>query len=421
MYLVWRASKSQSEIFYAYYIIVFFVYLAQVFYFELVRSGIIMALVMLYLNFGSKILKNGNRANALVGAFLIYNIFSVQGYLYNGIPISAFIADFSNQTMPIIFFFIASSLKTDRIKFYDFFLFSMIAVNAVGIYYYLFPSATYINYVSRTINSAFEGQLDANQVLRYNSLFGSTAMGSLCIFSVAMLLQKYVFNTPGRFKSNVVVIFLALISLGLAFLTSQRSSMVMVIFCALCYYFLSFNIRKGSFFKLTLVLVIMIVIIQTYIISAFGEVFDFWGERLDSLNNAIEGRDTQWIKTLKFSKNIVLGTGLGSVGGKAVDFTPYTITDGGLFKYLAEFGIVGFTIFIYLLYAILLKKLRYYKSLFCEYLIVLVCLAQSVGSNTICFQITAPIFWYCLGIISSYHHQNENNSILPTTISPYTA
>ena len=421
MYLAWRASKEQSKVFYLYYIIVVAVYLAQVYYFGLVRSGILMTIVMLYLAAGSKILEKGRKSNALVGAFLIYNIFSIQGYLYNGIPISAYIADFTNQTMPILFFFIATSLKSDKDKFYDYFLFAMIIANVIGLYFYLFPSSAYISYASRTFNSGFEGQLDANQIMRYNSLFGSTAMGSLCIFSFVMLLQKYIYNNPGRFKSRFVVIVLAILSFLFAFLTSQRSSMVMVVFCAMCYYLLSLRVKKGGFFKLTFILVLIILLVLPYAASSFGDLFDFWGERLESLDTATEGRDTQWVETITHSKNIILGTGLGSVGGKAVGFTPYTITDGGLFKYLAEFGIIGFVFFLYLLGTIILSNIKYYRPLFCEYLIVLVCLAQSVGSNTICFQVTAPIFWYCLGIIASYQYGNGNHSILSTPISSHTA
>ena len=133
-------------------------------------------------------------------------------------------------------------------------------------------------------------------------------------------------------------------------------------------------------------------------------------KRIDAIgSDLITSRSNQWIDTIKNSPNIVFGSGLGSVGHKALGYAKYVITDGSLFKILAEFGIVGFLLFGSIVFVCLEKAFKRIIFYFREISIIFIFLLQSIGSNSLSFQLLLPVFWISLGIIT--FNEPDTNSV----------
>jgi O-antigen ligase len=146
-----------------------------------------------------------------------------------------------------------------------------------------------------------------------------------------------------------------------------------------------------------------------FVSIAFLQVFRLHSEllvqvlsRLSAFGTAISERSDTWFSAINNSPNIILGSGLGSVGHKALGFTKYYVHDGSYFKILAETGIIGFSLFMTML---ILTYVRFYstkKDYRLEISIITILLFQAIGSNVLAFQTLLPVFWFSIGRIWSY-------------------
>lgn len=398
--LKWRGNKYQYLIANYYYLIVVAVYSLSI-YLPFIRTGVTMAVILLYLYSSCKIVRYSSASTGLVFAFFIYCILSIQGYFYNGMPISIYILEISTQILPMIFFFIPFNQRIDKELFYKTFMIAIVIAIILGLYYYIYNPPAYVQFMLKSVSESYEGDL-GNTIIRFNSLFGSIIMGTFSVFMLIVLIYNFWNVKPLSISNSLLVLLLYTIALISAFLTGQRSSMVLAVFCVVFMYICSIVYRNRVKVLFTLFNILLYAVVITVVIALFQDYFDFFSKRLESVDTAFGERDSQWIETFQHSKNLIFGTGLGSAGHRALPFTNYFIADGGLFKITAEFGIIGMTFFLYILLKFMLSKIKYFPVLFREYLIVFVCLVQSVGSNTIVFQQILPIFWFSLGSIASY-------------------
>lgn len=399
--LKWRGNKYQYLIANYYYLIVVAVYSLSI-YLPFIRTGVTMAVVLLYLYTSCKIVRYSSVNSGLVFAYFIYCILSIQGYFYNGMPVSIYMSEISTQILPIIFFFIPFNKRINRELFYGTFMIAIAFAIILGLYYYIYNPPAYVQYMLKSVSDSYEGNI-GNTIIRFNSLFGSIIMGTLSLFMLIILIDKFWNRKFLSITKSLLLLLLYTITLVSIFLTAQRSAMVLAVFCIAFMYICSiiyWNKVKVSF---TLFNITFYAIVVTVVITSFQEYFDFLSKRLESVDTAFEERDSQWIETFQHSKNFIFGTGLGSAGHRAMPFTNYFIADGGLFKLTAELGTIGMALFLFILLKFMLSKIKYFPELFREYLIVFVCLLQSVGSNTIVFQQVLPVFWFSLGSIASYY------------------
>ena len=190
-------------------------------------------------------------------------------------------------------------------------------------------------------------------------------------------------------------------------MTNQRSAMVMAFFCLIAMFFFIIFYKKDIIVPFLFILIIVIVIVYPLLLSDYYDFFITWSERLDNVGDAVGERDSQWISVLLNSQNLITGTGLGSVGHHSLDYGKYHVPDGGLIKYLAEFGVVGMSIFISIIIVSIMKGVNHLKYLYRELLVIVVCIAQSIGSNILSFQHVVPMFWFCVGVIASYKKKKD--------------
>ena len=402
MTIQWNGSKSQQWIVNNYYFILLAIYFSCI-YLPFIRTGVTMGLFILFLYSHSKIVGKSDRQSSIVFVFFVYVLLSIQGYLYNGIPISAYIEDLATQSTPMIFFFIAYNKRIDKEDFYKNYIYAIVLSLIIGLYFYIFPSGQYISYAERAFSSNYESQLDyVNYIIRFNSIFGSVVTGSLSVLLFVLSFYRWCIYEDDDLKYRYFWLFSSILSFLCAFMTSQRSAMVMAVFslAAMAFFILRYN--KRSVIPFVLITIAAIMIVLPWAMTNFGDFFAEWTERLDSVGEAVGERDNQWISVLSNSKNIILGTGLGSVGHHAIEYGKFVVPDGGLVKYIAEFGIIGMAIFVLILINAFVKGIKNMKLLYRELLVVFVVVAQSVGSNVLSFQQVLPLFWFSIGVIASY-------------------
>jgi hypothetical protein len=378
-----------------YYWIVFIVYLTS-FYIPSLRTGVLCSVLMLLFLFVLRF-KGSNKIGVreLFFLYILYNIFSISGYLYNGIPISAFIKDFSNQLLPMIFFCLPSSKSFNKEKYYDLLLSSIIFCIIVGLYFYVAKPSYYFNYLARTYMTYNKDTYLMHP--RFNSFVGSTLLGSLAVIAMIVSLYRVLKNRSQVFK----YILLYLLSFSGAILTMQRSAMVIALMILFFSVVIAINTAGMSKIYLFLTYLLFAVLVAFGIIKFNSTLLRYFNNRIEAVNiDLITSRSDQWVQTIKNSPNIIFGSGLGSAGHKAIGYSKYVITDGSLFKIFAEFGIIGFLLFMVIVFICLEKAFRYKSFYIREIAIVTIFLLQSIGSNSLSFQLLLPVFWLSLGIIT---------------------
>ncbi|MBO4890964.1 MAG: hypothetical protein J5574_08255, partial [Lachnospiraceae bacterium] len=106
----------------------------------------------------------------------------------------------------------------------------------------------------------------------------------------------------------------------------------------------------------------------------------------------------QWVAAVNNMYSSWIGNGLGANGHRALGLEDaHVIADGGLVKLYCENGVVGFSLFAYLLVLSLQKGFRDIRRYYVPVGIIIVGLLQSIGSNMLAFQICAPVFWFAVG------------------------
>jgi len=378
-----------------YYWIVFFVYLAS-FFIPSLRAGVICSVLMLLFLIVLRF-KGSNRIGVreLFFLYVLYNILSVSGYLYNGIPISAYVKDFSNQFLPMIFFCIPSSKSFAKEKYYNLLLSSITFCIIVGLYFYISKPTYYFDFLARTYMTYVKEYYLLHP--RFNSFVGSTLMGTFCLTAMIISLNRILFDQSNLIKYTILYV----ISFVAAFITMQRSAMVIAIFILFISSLFSLYSSKKSRNYLYLTYILFGAMLAFGISRLDASILSTINRRLDAIDSdLITSRSDQWFDTIRNSPNIIFGSGLGSVGHKAIGFAKYVITDGSLFKIIAEFGIVGFLLFALIVFICIEKALKHTFFYFREISIIFIFLLQSIGSNTLSFQLLLPIFWLSLGIIT---------------------
>ena len=128
-----------------------------------------------------------------------------------------------------------------------------------------------------------------------------------------------------------------------------------------------------------------------------------------SLPQAIGERSEQWVAAVNMMFSSFIGNGLGANGHRALGIDGVkVIADGGLVKMFCELGVLGFSIFVYMMILIFTKGVKHIGKCYAELGIIAVTLLQCIGSDTLSFQPVAPIFWYAVGrcAMEIYHNYN---------------
>jgi hypothetical protein len=381
-----------------YYVLVVLIYFLAI-YFPFIRVGLFMSLIMLFgvfILYKKKIrLRKG--LDMLVLAYISYNIVSVIFYYFSDIPVSVFFKEFSNSILPIILFYFFGRLDYDH-SFYKITLYAFVVCFIVGFYFQL---TLPLIYMQRMHVMEGAGTNPLGYVTMYRSFLGITATGALG--AIGLLLS---FNTlyKSNFKTGKFFFVICFIAVILSF---RRAALYTGAFGIISINMLVLFKFKGKKTKLLFIQGLIGFLCFYWLVLKNPDILFDLGDRFMSLSGAIDERIDSWFDGLSKTQSLLTGDGLGRYGHKVVAFSDTYIPDGNYFRMIAELGIVGFLLFLSIIFTAIYNGLLKINTHYIQLLIVIMVCMQSVGSDMFSFQLVAPIFWYSIGACSKFKPQEE--------------
>ena len=381
-----------------YYPAIMIVYLASLISLDLIHPGIASALFVTASAFYCilagklKIYKKKNPADIVMGVWLIYNLLSGIWTVGYGMPLSVYLGELFSTALPMFFYFAARETDEEtKEKFFRYFIWAVTLIGIAGVILFITAPQFYIDYLDRL---EYVSKADVSTMrVRMHSVIGSTLMGYLPV--VAMLFSEH-FILSCKKKIYIVFFFL---NCFLAFMSNQRAAMVAAILVVVYInYLIFFTFRlfdKKYFFMEIGAFAVLLVGLAAVFHGAFMKVY----YRLVSLPGAVGQRSDQWIGAANNMKNIWLGNGLGANGHRAIGLQEHLIADGGLAKLCCEMGILGTSIFIFLMIVIIKRGFRNLRYSSAETGIVIMTLLVSIGSNMMSFALAVPVLYFAVGCI----------------------
>ncbi len=395
---------------YFYYPVVLAVYVLAMFTPGLMRPGVASA-VMVTLTAAELLIRAVKERSfglhktedVVMGAWLVFNLLSGIWCVGSGMPISVYLGEVFTTALPMLFYFCGRTDGENK-SFYRNFLISTALTGLLGILLFITGPEFYIDHLMR-LELISKADVSTMRV-RMHSVVGSTLMGYLAAVGMPLSVRLFIGSREKRQRILSIVSFLFM--LFLSFMSNQRSAMAAAIFIILYLNFLVFFVYKlfpKKFFALECGLIAAFAA-GLFIIfrSAFMKVY----YRLVSLPGSVAQRSDQWVGAANNMKNIWLGNGLGANGHRAIGYTEHLIADGGIAKLYVESGIIGTSIFVFLMLLILSKGLKKPGLTAPENGVIIAVLLMSVGSNMMSFALAVPVFYYCAGrCVSLYSGEYE--------------
>lgn len=391
------AKGGLSEL---YYILVILGYIATVFV-GAMRPGVfatgLMILVIAELIIKKK-MNIHSVMDVLIVVYFIYNALSVIWLIKSGMPVYVYTGEFAVSLLPVIFYFVGSRIGDRADDFYGKFLLALAILGIVSLILYAVAPQFYCDYL---VKWSYMSKADAATCrVRMQSVTGCTVFGAVMVFG--MCAGVYFLGTgsedTNHKRKRILGAIAVAFSMLFAFMSNQRACMVAAIIILIYINYLIFarfdNIPKKYF---AYEVIFLVVVFVALCVLRFDFVLKVWW-RLSSLPSAVSERSEQWVAAVNNMYSSWFGNGIGANGHKALGIEgTHVIADGGLIKMYCEEGVLGFSVFVYIIYLTLRKSLKNISSLYAEFGFIIVALLLSIGSNVLAFQLTTPIFWFAIG------------------------
>lgn len=373
------------------------------------------------------ILSGMNICDAFMAAFVLYNILSVVWIIITGMPLSVFTGELATFILPAVMYIVGRTAGGAK-GFYKGYFWGLALLCAVGLIFYLAAPQSYLDYL---YDWSYISLADTPTMrVRMHSVCGSTILGSLC--AAGILTSSYLFVKCGNVASahseseidvcarnedskngkicKMMGIAGMVIGFVFAILSNQRSAMVVAILAVIylnVLAFFTFKMFKKKYFYIEIGAIVAVFVIALFIApDILLKVY----YRLASLPSAIGERSEQWVAAVNMMFSSWTGNGLGANGHRALGIEGVkVVADGGLVKLFCENGVIGFSLFVYLLILVFKRGIKVFSDCFAELGIISIMLLQSIGSNTLSFQLVTPLFWYAIGRIVFLTGGGKNN------------
>ena len=341
----------------------------------------------------------------LVIAYFIYNLLSIIWLMDSGLPATIYFEEFVCSVLPILFYMVGKTAAERTPNFYRLFILAVVFICTVGLILYITAPKFYIDYL---FELQYISDTDASTMrIRMISVIGSTVLGYLAV--CGMLASAYFIRDEKKKTASIIFFFL---NMFFAFMSNQRSAMVVAILVFVYMNYLIFFVfkmmkKKYLLMELGAMLLAFIALCVVYM----GAVMKIY-YRLVSLPGAIGQRSEQWVVAMNTLHSTWLGNGLGANGHKAIGYEgANVIADGGLVKLFCEEGVVGFSILLFILLLAYRKGIQELEQYYVEIGIISIALLQSIGSNILAFQLATPIFWFAIGRIASGMMKKDTSEV----------
>ncbi len=348
-------------------------------------------------------------ADWIAVAFFAYQVLSVIWLRAGGYPLYVYTNEFVSSTLPMVFYFVGKSMARERVGWYRLFIYAMLILGIVGLVLYMWAPQFYLDW---SYEWSYLSKADASTMrVRMNSVVGSTCLSFLMV--AGMLVGSYFLGNGGNDdtkgaiheRNHIGMDVFAVISIAscllFAIMANQRSGLVasaLVMIYINYLLFFELNIIPKKYFRYEFAVVVIVFIAVG--IADYDIILKFW-YRIISLPTAISERSEQWVAAVNNMYSFWIGNGLGANGHRALGIEgAHVIADGGLIKLYCENGVLGFSLWAYLMYLVLADGVRSIKEHYVEVGILSIGILQSIGSNMLAFQICAPVFWFAAGVLA---------------------
>lgn len=350
----------------------------------------------------------------LINLFLCYSILSVFFYFFNDVPLSCYTDTFRSFVFPIVFAYLGCVYSKDN-SFNKWYLVACGFCFVVGIYLYITAPEYYVNHVANARDSGITDDADKLAgYVRFYSFF-STSYAISCL-SVPSFILSCTYILKKEYVINRYLLFIvALVSFISALLCLQRIAMACSVLLLL--FFIIIAVIRFKPQRINYPLLICVIFVVVILFPIFFEQLE-WYERVSfvitdkfesdmSLSKAMSQRTDQ-IYTFDRSTvfSTLFGLGLGSCGHAAHYAGLDAITDIEYMKLFYEFGLLGMSLFGFIIVSTLIRGIKRIKYLLGEVLILLYYLAAGIGSDSLTFFIFSVMFWYTLGRIWNTEYLN---------------
>lgn len=341
--------------------------------------------------------------------WFVYNILSVICYLFNGVPFSCYIWALRSTIFP--FLFVTMGYKFDDLNINKNYMIACGFCFIVGFYLY-FVGPTYYTTFLREVREATwymktSSDTTADQLLevtRFCSFF--TTSYAISFFSIPALtfsLHFIVYEkiSPINKYLNYIICVVCFVA---AVLCQQRVAMAAA-FCITLYYSV-FAFRQGNkkLLKVFILFFIVSIIVLAYLgtSSRFEAISNIITERIEnfSISDAYSERTGQRESFNRMTDwSFLFGLGMGSCGHGVTQLGISGINDGELVKMFYEYGILGFSLFLAIMFYTIkegFKKIKYVRP---DLVIVFFYLVACTGSSALSMPFYSIMFWFCVGRI----------------------
>lgn len=355
--------------------------------------------------FGAKDKAALNTIDLLAVIYFVYNLLSGVWCTRFGMPFSVWAGEFSTGIFTMVFYVAGRRCSDEkRDDFYEKFIWAVYLVGALGLVLFILAPKFYLDYL---FNYNYISKADAPTMrIRMISVVGSILVGYLSV--CGMLASSRILLKSVKNKFSIKGAVYMFMGLAFAFLSNQRSAMVVALLVLVYVNFLIFftyHLLDKKWFVAECIGIVLL--FAGICVIYFGAILKVY-YRLVSLPGAIGQRSDQWIGAINNMCNLWLGNGLGANGHRAAGICEHLIADGGLAKLFVEMGILGTSVFVYMMILSFKYGLRNLRINAAEVGIVAITLLQSIGSNILEFQLATPIFWFALGVIARTSIKEEN-------------
>lgn len=384
-----------------YYPLVFLGYLLTLFV-PAMRPGIWAALLMIVVGVLLGIKKKVNIhsvMDVLIVVYFLYRAASVIWLLKSGMPASVYIDEFAVSLLPMIFYLVGRGCD-DIDKFYKIFLISLMTLGFISLILYLWAPQFYCDYLYAWSHIS---KADASTArVRMESVTGCTVFGAIMVSGMSVSIHYLCASVEEKDykRRRIFGLIMFLLSLMFTFLSNMRSAMVVAILLVLYVNYLIFARFKEVPKKFIVIEIVAVIAAFVAIcVIKFDLVLKIWW-RLESLPGAVSQRSEQWVAAVNNMYSSWFGNGLGMNGHKALGIEgAHVIADGGLIKIYCEEGVLGFSLFAYIMFLTFKKGIKNIKEYYAEISLVAMLILQSIGSNVLAFQLITPLFWFAVGRI----------------------
>jgi len=395
-----KLKNDKAQLYLYYYIIVIVGYILTLVT-QAARPGLIASalLVLIYIQSALEIkgfgfIKKLNTIDILAVFYFCYSFLSGIWCVSNGMPAGVWSGEFSTGMLTMIFYVVGRNISEEnKNRFYLWFMAAVCLVAFVGLVLYIWAPQFYLDYLY-DLNHISKADAPTMRV-RMLSVIGSILLGYI---SVAGMLASAHILLNSKARKGKILFFIGLI---FAFLSNQRSAMVAAILVLLYVNYLLFFVfkilPKKYFVMEALGIGAAFVTVCVVYFEAIMKVY----YRLVSLPDAVGERSEQWVGAVNNMYNLWLGNGLGANGHRAAGISEHIVADGSLVKIFVELGIIGMSVFAFMMLLCFKYGVRNLRLNAAELGIVAVALLQSVGSNILEFQLATPIFWFAVGCLSA--------------------